>query len=300
MVVIPALTIVSIWSLTMIISANTITQADSQPTSQNLNAAFQPALPVFGGGVNAVTLPPMVNIAPAAVKTKAWDQLHSGSYKLINNTWGANLEENLTSGIYINPDKSFGWFWKRDAPRPRAGEDNIKPLYPSVRIGGCPWEANPHDVFPVRLDAVKTLKFDLEYDYPEQPQGSYNLAYDFFLTDTNQVSANPKPKAEVMIWLQATFPQPTDAYRGDVSDGINNYTFHSWTMADGRLYYSFTLKEQTGLQGLNTVNVDRLIANLGLNQSWYIHGIELGNEIVQGSGKIEIKKLDVFVNGEKV
>ncbi len=232
-------------------------------------------------------------------KSQASDHIYFDSKGLINNTWGAPSEEKLSSGIYLNKDKTFGWYWDRPDPLRKSGINCFQPIYPSIRTGS-PWESSRTTYFPVKVSEVKTLKFDVEYSYPVPPAGTYNLAYDMFLSGTNQASSDPRPKAEIMIWLHHTLQQPPEVYKGDFSDGINTYKLYSFTMPNGRLYYAFVMKEQTPLKAHHIVDAKKLMDNLGLDSNWYLHGVELGNEVVSGSGKIEISKLIVILNGHEL
>ena len=234
------------------------------------------------------------------VKSLRGDKIDFSSKRLINNLWGAPPEEILSCEVYLTENKTYGWHWDRPDPLTKPGINGCQPLYPNVRTGGCPWEPSIVAEFPVKLSEVKTLQLDVEYSYSESPTGIYNLAYDMFLSDTNQASSDPKPEAEIMIWLQHTLQQPADAYIGDVSDGINTYGYYSFTMQNGRLYYAFLLKEQTPLKGQLTVDVKKLMDYLELDPNWYLHGVEFGNEVINGSGKIEISKNDVNLNGHEL
>ena len=234
------------------------------------------------------------------IKSKAWDKIEFTSRRLTNNVWGASDNETLNSGVYLNPNNSFGWYWNRQEPKTKLGVTGVKPIYPSIRCGGSPWDPSNTVYFPIRLTDVKSLKLNVAYNYPEVPTGSYNLAYDMFFSDTNRPDPSPKPQAEVMIWLHYTFPQPSDTYRGDFTDGINTYQLYSFVMSDGRLYYSFIMKDKSQLNAQHTVDARKLLDNLPLDSSWYIHGVELGNEIVSGSGKIEINKFNINLNGHEL
>jgi hypothetical protein len=236
-------------------------------------------------------------MSTVATKNQPWDKIDFGSRKLTNNVWGAGVDETFVSSIFIDPQKSFGWAWERNDPRPRLGENCTKPIFPSVRIGGSPWEASNTAQFPIKVADLKSLTLDLAYNYPVVPTGSYNLAYDIFLSDNNKPTANPQPKAEVMIWLHNTFQQPVNSYKGEVSDGTNIFKLYSWVLPNGREYYSFILKDQSSRPFGIKVDAGKLLYYLNLNQGWYVPGVELGNEINSGSGKIEITRLVVSVNG---
>jgi hypothetical protein len=230
-------------------------------------------------------------------KSKPGTTIVFNTRTLVNNNWGAPPEEKLTSGIYLAQNNNFGWFWDRLAPREKAGIKGMLPIYPSIRIGGNPWEPSKCVHFPVRLSEVKSLNLELSYTYPTTPDGAYDLAYDMFLLDTNQPSSNPKRNAEVMIWIHQTLAPPSGCYKGDFTDGNNNYELYSYVMADGRLYFAFIMKGQPVFQAQHTVDAKKLLDLLNLDPDWYIPGIELGNEVIDGAGKIEISQLIVSLNG---
>jgi hypothetical protein len=234
------------------------------------------------------------------VTSKRSDLIEFSSKRLNNNLWGAPPEEKLTSEVYLNENKTFGWHWDRPNPLMKSGINGYQPIYPNIKIGGNPWEPSKTTYFPVRVSEIKTLIIESEYIYRASPTGTYNLAYDMFLSDTNQASSDPRPRVEVMVWLHHTLQQPPDSYKGDLTDGINTYKFYSFTMPNGRLYYAFIMKEQTQLQAHHTVNAGKLMENLGLDPMWYLHGVELGNEVVNGTGDIEINKIIVNLNGQEM
>ena len=232
----------------------------------------------------------------AVIRQKPWEQIDfPHSRKLTNNVWGAATNERLTTWVYLDQDGNFGSSWSRPDPKIRSGL-TVQPIYPNVRIGGSPWQLSNCEYFPIKLSETKSLIFDLAYQYPTIPSGTYNLSYDLFLSDTNKHSDNPEIKAEIMIWIHGTKKQPSITYKGEVTDGYNTYELYSWTMLDGRLYYSFIMKGEPRYRAAHTVDARRLMDTLQLNPNWYIAGIELGNEVWHGSGKLEIQQLSVKLN----
>jgi hypothetical protein len=234
------------------------------------------------------------------IKDNPSEYIDFGSRRLVNNAWGAPSDEFLNSAVYLKADRCFGSDWKRPDPKGRSALSQIQPIYPSVRVGGSPWQASSTRQFPIKLDDIKSLQFDLAYSYPVKPTGSYDLAYDMFLLDTDKPSSSPCLKAEVMIWLHGTQNEPIHAYKGDFDDGYNKYALYSWQMDDGRLYYAFLMKGEPQMAANHTVDVKKLLGYLPLDSSWYVHGIELGNEVWSGSGNIEISRLSVRMNGQEL
>ncbi|MBI2859446.1 MAG: hypothetical protein HYX90_10245 [Chloroflexi bacterium] len=237
------------------------------------------------------------NLASIAVADQRGKNISFRSLKLVNNQWGAPANEKLASAVYLEQGRRFGWFWNRQDPMTKQGNVFVQPIYPSVRIGGNHIEQSKLASFPVKLSAVQSLISLVDYRYSEDPSGVFNLSYDLFLLDKATSGPNAKRKAEIMIWLHGTIGQPPQTYKGDFSDGHNTYELYSFVMSDGRLYSAFVMKNQPQFPSQHKVDIKRLMEKLDLDPNWYIPGIELGNEIVSGSGKIEISRLSLSLNG---
>jgi hypothetical protein len=275
----------------------------------------QPSIPVVDGvevasnvpaaDAGAAASPSVAQVsstgAPHTTTTfKAGATLDVDSLKLVNNQWGAPSDEKLTCAVYQNAGQTFGWYWDRQDPKTRKGSPLVMPIYPSLRIGGNHVEQSALVSFPVQLSAVQSLTSSFNYDYPVAPTGVYDLAYDMFLLDKSQSGTAACRKAEVMIWMHGTLGQPPQTYKGDFSDGYNTYALYSFVMSDGRLYSAFILKAQPQFPTQHKVDIKKLLDKLDLDPNWYIPGIELGNEIVSGSGKIEISQFSLDLNGSGI
>jgi hypothetical protein len=261
---------------------------NSSPAAVNgVNAAPVAAQAGGGGGVTTT-------------KNKAYDQIAVGPGNLMNNVWGVSPNENSVSGIFLSPDGSFGWYWNRLSPMIKTGQSNVQPIYPSIRIGGNCLERIHAAGFPLRLGDAKSFTFDIAYKYLTAPTGSYDLSYDLFLSEASQPDSKPKIAAEVMIWLDGTAKQPARYLKGEFSDGKNTFELYSWTMADGRAYYSFILKGGPHPQGQFTIHAGKLLDQLKLDSNLLIHGVEFGNEIYNGSGQIQVSQFNINVNGQEI
>jgi hypothetical protein len=120
------------------------------------------------------------------------------------------------------------------------------------------------------------------------------------ISDKNKPDAKLVLTAEVMIWLQRNlFGQPVNTYRYDISDQNNVYGLYSWVMGDGHFYASYIMNGEPQFQGQYTVDAKMMLDRLELNPNWYLLGIELGNEVVNSTGKIQIDQLVVTINGHK-
>jgi hypothetical protein len=253
---------------------------------------------VIGDELRAVKDNQDINMA--IIKNKPYDQIMINSHSLMNNVWGAPKEETTDAGVYLNSDGTFGWYWDRPNPKMKSGAKSVLPIYPSMRMGGNCWERTKLAPFPLRLGEVNSLTFDIEYQYSSVPTGCYDLAYDIFLSDPNQPDSAPPIKAEVMIWLDGSQKQPKQHFKGFISDGNHNFALYSWVMTDGRAYYSFILQDNPPHQGSYAIDGKKLLDQLGLEPGLLIHGIEFGNEVWNGSGKIEIQKFSITVNDKEI
>jgi hypothetical protein len=247
--------------------------------------------------------PPAVNtaaIAPTVVKNNPWANIDSGALRIRNNIWGAAIGEQLSSTIKLNADGTFGWTWSRPASQENIANKQVQPIYPSVRIGGSPWEASKTAVFPIRIGEANALTLSVSYAYPALPTGTYDLAYDMFFSNTNQTGPTAKPNAEMMIWLHGNLGLPQGCFRGDFTDGINSYGLYSFVMGNGRQYFAFILNGQPQVSANFVVDAGKLLNVLNLDPTWFIQGIEFGNEIISGSGEILVTNFTVTLNGHQV
>jgi hypothetical protein len=282
---------------TVVVSANT---SHVVPVIAAANAGTSTA------AVSEVPAPPVgISQSPSASgttasKTKSYEKIGLGSAALVNNVWGAPSGEVYNSSIYLSPDHTFGWSWTRLSPTVKSGENRVSPIFPSLLIGGTCFVRSQSAYFPIKLVDAKTLVLDVSYDYPQMPSGSYDLAYDLFLSDSAQPDINPKIAAEVMIWIDSIVKQPSKHYQGDFTDGTNTFALYSWTMADGRAYYSFVLKSSPALKGQYQIDAGKLLAQINLDSNWLIHGVEFGTEVYNGSGQIHISRFSVDLNGTEI
>ncbi len=233
--------------------------------------------------------------------------IENGSLRLNNNVWGLTNEERKTkrvkSYIYYKFNGNFGWEW--DRPDPRNGLDvYIPPIYPEVTIGTAPYVNSPDSTtpyLPIKLKNVRSMTAEVKYKYIKSPTGAFNLAYDIWFVDDIGTK-----KAEIMIWPYGGLN--VDLPDGKISDGMNEYEYYYRPPGDSVIqkwdYHSFILKDQdpVPLNYLNyKVNIkilfDELIRSGKLNSEWTIPSMSIGNEVWRGSGKIEISKLIINING---
>ena len=222
-----------------------------------------------------------------------------GRFRLFSNPWnrGATTGHHRQK-IFVNDDKGktiFGWVWKwRDS--------SGVATYPEVQVGVSPWngEAAPNSGFPF---LAGTKKLVANYDIAMEASGSYNLAFEFWA-----VSALPPSKDtithEVMIWIAGQrlgaagsevgkttidgneFSIIMKRDQGDASGGSSNI----WTIIT-------LLAAKPILHGPLDVGaiIDTLIKSGYLNKNLYIANLELGNEVMQGTGTTIVRNYSITV-----
>lgn len=216
--------------------------------------------------------------------------------KLFNNVWGAgNTEKDsgtLKSYIYYKLNGNFGWEWNRPSPIPVNGR--MLPLYPAVIVKNT----NNFSYFS-KLKYINSLKTYIEYKYVKQPTGSYNFAYDVWFKE------GEKRVIEIMIWMDCVSCTP-GTYKGEINDGYNTYSIYYNPSNKNRpwIYYAFLLKNRHSSQTTHTANMkillDKIVQLGDLSTEWDLYSIELGNEVWKGSGRTEIEKYIIDINGISV
>lgn len=233
------------------------------------------------------TITPMPSPTPTepGILTECWGNdcdLRFGPYILHNNMWGARNDV-IRQGVYYYSDGRFGWEWDRPNPQLSDCGQYICPTYPEVIVGP-----------PIEYKNINSWTSEVDYRWAIQPSGSYNLAYDIYWFDPS----NTEYKTfNVMIWIDGYHD---DTPVGTVSDGINTYDHfyrgpNSWQYWP---WHAFVLKNQ-GSTSI-TINVKALLDQIsGIDGNWIIDDVELGSEIWDGSGKIEISKFVNYINGNR-
>lgn len=215
-----------------------------------------------------------------------WGREPGRGIELENNTWGAGAVSNPYTRIFGNADGSFGWEWNI----PNNGVGNVK-TYQQCLTGLKGW----HDYYvgegwcPKGTDVKR---FEVSFNIKTSNwTGLYNSAHEFWLYSQDP-GPNPDQQQhttfskEIMIWNVAAFRNPTT---------IANVTIdgRQWDVtgsADGRYMALMPVVGQEFLGG----TIDMLaILNWAHDNGWanknhYVSGLELGNEVLWGTGLTEI------------
>lgn len=220
--------------------------------------------------------------------------LENKSIKLYNNIWGA-LGKELNSYIlrlyvFYKSNDNFGWEWNRPDPSPGK---YVTPVYPEAIMGTIPTGKDyTTNMFPIKYGDIKDWTSDIEFSYIKPPKGKYNLAYDIYWMDKDVKKFN------IMIWVAGHHDEKPI---GIVSDGINDYIHYHRGPGQGQYWdlHVFELKNQNETNVKIDIKklIDNAITKDNLNDNWIIPGVELGSEVWNGYGRIEIYKYAVSING---
>ena len=260
-------------------------------------------VPPAAGSLDSVPVPtseatPEAGVAVPEAHCGDWDTLADSGLVYQNNVWGkgdiADYEQCLlTRGL--DGATEYGWRWRW--PR---GNGRVK-SYPEVIYGQKPWDAESStSVLPARIEAIRELSID--YAVEQSAEGIYNLAYDIWVTSANP----PTPDTithEVMIWMDRTFEsQPRRFHAGEVVvddivfDLYLRPAFHAGSGAD---YIAFVSREPR-LGGVVDIMafLGYLVDHDHVPADHYVAAVELGNEVIEGTGELWLQRYRVTADGE--
>jgi len=192
--------------------------------------------------------------------------------------------------FYKNTEEQneFGWEWTW----PSLG-NNVK-AYPEIIFGHKPWSSTSttHSL-PLKISDVQSVNITLDSDLTAT--GSYNLAYDIWLTSTNIPSENVI-SAEIMIWLTNSQLMPAGekfetVIIDEMSYDLYKHTFPGWE------YLAFLPHDPTTTTTIRLEQfLNALINSHLIEETEFLVSIEFGNEIVDGSGNLKIHQYEILVN----
>ncbi len=220
-----------------------------------------------------------------------WSQFSFGEYIVENNVWGQGDIDDFIQCIYRTgngDDIHFGWSW--DWPN----SNNDVKSYPEVIYGKKPWSSSSTTPeLPIKINNIDEMYVD--YDLNMNANGSYNLAFEFWVT-TDSLSSQTGITTEVMIWMDNNIINPAGSLIATVNfDGFEYKVYRanwdSWT------YLAF-LSVEPQYSGLLAIHnfVDYLVNEGMLNPNEYFADFEMGNEVIYGTGKTDITKYDLYIN----
>ncbi|MES1179299.1 MAG: hypothetical protein ABUL62_33595 [Myxococcales bacterium] len=231
----------------------------------------------------------------------AWSVRRDGRVRYENNQWGGSKAQGPHEQCLLTREQNgqiqVGWTWNWP------GFDPSVFAYPEVVVGWKPWSGGAStDVhFPIRVADVEQLA--LSYQVETTVTGSYDLAPEIWLTDAN-ASAHANPKSittEVMFWMDYTEgARPA----GKVVDTVtlNGIDYELWQedniglSANGKGWRLLSFKSPSP-QHQATIDIAALLGHLVkaklASSNDFLASVELGNEVMGGTGTTWVKQFDV-------
>ena len=234
-----------------------------------------------------------------------WVKLRNAGFVYENNVWnqGTIKRENRLQCLLkrvVDGRVQYGWRWQW--PR---GSGSVK-AYPEVIYGHKPWFASSTTRnLPRPISAIDELF--VTYDIEMQARGRYNLAFDIWVTN----SGRPTPSAithEIMIWVgertRAWEPYPGYLAKrvtiGDVTYDLYIKPHAEWLKEHGAPRVAYIVFNSRTAQVSGRIDVKKFLdylTNHGhLPADGYIASVELGNEIMNGTGELWLKSYRISVN----
>ena len=272
-----------------------------------LRAALLGSAVFLFAGCEPAKEPLPISLAATEVATycRDWAKLRNAGFLYENNVWnqGTIKRENRLQCLLkrvVDGEVQYGWRWQW--PR---GSGEVK-AYPEVIYGHKPWftfstTAN----LPRRISTINRLS--IAYDVEMQARGRYNLAFDIWVTN----SERPMPSAithEIMIWVgeQRRAWEPYAGHlAGRVTVGGAAYDLtikpHAeWLTEHGASDVTYIAFNARTVQTSGSLDVkqflDYLTENGHLPADGYVASVELGNEVMHGTGELWFKSYRISVN----
>ena len=218
---------------------------------------------------------------------------------LLNNMWnkgaaGSAFQQEIFREELANVP-TIGWRW-------RSPWQLISRVVsqPQVVCGDKPWDEPQRLIadFPFQAGS-KMLSADFKINL--RASGTYNMAFTMWI-----VSALPASKSgithEIMIWNANGGQAPAGSRRGAVNvNGVTydvyveeNHKDASGANANVWTYVAFVAQEPVWQGPLEmSAFLDYLIAHGLLSRNHYVTSLELGNEVCQGAGIVEIQDFSI-------
>lgn len=254
-----------------------------------------PSTPTITPTPTTTPLPPAVE----AIEMQCEDFaiFNNGAFQAQNNTWGKGSLKGWTQciGMNANPDGSLAARWSWDWPKEGTGVKS----YPEIVYGQKPGGPSTDPALPLRLNEVASARVD--YSVDSSNKGKNNLAFDLWLTDTDNPTTFGVPPIthEVMIWVDGWDKMaPGGSWVEKVEiDGRPYMVFVANGWGDGWRYVAFVSTETLyGEQSFEIASfLNYMVENDLASGEEYLASIEFGNEVVDGTGDTILSRYEISV-----
>ncbi|WP_395343935.1 GH12 family glycosyl hydrolase domain-containing protein [Ningiella sp. W23] len=228
---------------------------------------------------------------------------------LNNNVWNKHAAdtdswEQCLEMRSIDGNTQYGWSWSWPFGR------RVIYSQPQIKIGASPWAPEPkfNDAFPIKISEL--TEFTVNHELEVYSNGNHNNVTTMWLLTQAYHGSKPRPDliaVEVMIWTYAT-PAHFDPAGKKYSElTIGDSIWEVWYEKDWNdksgvndnqwISLSYRADESSMSATIPALKLLQFAISEGLiNDELFIADIELGNEVMSGSGIAWVREFSVAVH----
>lgn len=232
--------------------------------------------------------------------------------RLSNNVWNKQAagarpwRQCLQRRTGADGEPQYGWLWQW----PSGGLPTTVRAYPEIVVGTMPWTGGPGNDSRLPRRLADTRRLIVDYDVDTEATGRRNLAASIWLTRTPAVAVPAGLSAiatEIMVWTDAVPASfvPAGSKRAEVViDGAawevwaaENWGDSAGVHANRWTYVTYRAKAFRRAARYDAMKlIDDAVRRGFVSPDLYIADVELGNEIVSGSGRTWLKRFAVTID----
>jgi hypothetical protein len=202
-----------------------------------------------------------------------------GEYMLANNVWGADTRQCIRStggtGFTVSVSEH---------------NQGSVAAYPSI-WKGCHWgECTSGSGLPKRLSEVGSASFNFSVS-STRPSGDYNVAAECWLSPNQDSSDGYNGGAEIMIVLDYQNMYPAGSQIGTFNGHAVYYASVGWN------FVTYVLTGRNSASGNMMDFINDAMSRGYVEQSWYLHDMEAGFEIMRGGQGLTCNSFSFSVGG---
>lgn len=216
--------------------------------------------------------------------------------RIVNNIWNRNVDglqylfKGRFDGLPVDGARDQGgalgsWLWRWGYV------DNTPHSYPSIAFGHQPWRSySTTKTLPALVGDIGNIQ--ASYKMMVQAEGSYNASFEMWFT----TGKKPQPKqveTEIMVWVNDNQLKPFGAFVEEVKLGGKSYEIWLGKVQWWR-YVVFRAKEPALAGSIELMPiVEEAVRRGWVKPTHYLTSVELGTEIVSGTGKAVLEQFEV-------
>ena len=235
------------------------------------------------GGAEGTAKITVANPAPEEEACSDWAELIDGEYLFLNNVWNkgeiSDYEQCLMRRV-VDGEDQYGWRWRWPY---RQGEAKA---YPEAIYGQTPWRSPTTTDLPRQISSVES--FQVDYDLDVVQDGDIRVVFALWVTSTDP----PTPESithDIRIRVDRSGTGPPSSRGTQVNfDGVafNVTVVPASSSIPGdrtRIRFESHTHELSGTLKLHEF-LDYLVDNGHLPASNYVTVVEMGTELISGTG----------------